>query len=314
MRDHVRPIVTLRWKEFLQDPDNIWKANKYARTASQSTAIPTLVLGAETAGTDKDKAKMLMDSFFPVPPEPAYGRGTGLRPEHVPSRGVPRRLSPLTDDEIREAIFRSHPKKAPGSDELTFEMWRHLLPYVSDWLRWIYQSSMDLGYVPRSWRTAKIVALKKPGKTDYTVPKAYRPISLLPTISKALEAIMASRLAYLAERYSLLPTNHFGGRKQRSCEQALNVLIEKIREAWRGRRILTLVTFDVQGAFNGVHPSVLEQRLRERHIPEKMVKWIRSFCEDRTGSVVLGNHTSALSPIGHAGIPQGVVSEQHVTS
>lgn len=108
---------------------------------------------------------------------------------------------------------------------------------------------MDLAYVPKSWRTAKIVALKKPGKSDYTIPKAYRPISLLPTISKALEAIVATRLSYLAERYSLLPTNHFGGRKQRSCEQALDVLIEKILEAWRANQVLSLVTFDVQGAF-----------------------------------------------------------------
>ena len=35
--------------------------------------------------------------------------------------------------------------------------------------------------------------------------------------------------------------------------------------------MLSLVTFDVQGAFNGVHPAVLEERLRERSVPEKMV-------------------------------------------
>jgi len=56
-------------------------------------------------------------------------------------------------------------------------------------------------------KTAKIVAPKKPGRADYTVPKAYRPISLLPTMSKSHEVIVAARLFYLAERYSLLPTN-----------------------------------------------------------------------------------------------------------
>jgi hypothetical protein len=90
---------------------------------------------------------------------------------------------------------------------------------------------------------------------------------------------MASRLSYLAERYSLLPTNHFGARKQRSYEQALDVLVERIFEAWRGNRVLSLVTFDVQGAFNGVYPAVLEERLRKCYVPEGMVKWIRSFCK-----------------------------------
>jgi hypothetical protein len=169
----------------------------------------------------------------------------------------------------------------------------------------MYQSSLDLGYVPKLWRTAKIVALKKPGKSDYTLPKAYRPISLLPTISKGLESIVAARLSYLAERYSLLPTNHFGARKQRSCVQAPDILVEKIFEAWEGKRVLSLVTFDVQGAFNGVHPAVLEDRLRERSVPDGMVRWIRSFCEDRSGSVMVGGHVSECSPIAQAGIPQG---------
>lgn len=45
--------------------------------------------------------------------------------------------------------------------------------------------------------------------------------------------------------------------------QALDVLVKKIFEAWKGKRVLSLVTFDVQGAFNVVHPAVLECRLRE---------------------------------------------------
>ena len=293
------------WKEFLEDPNNIWKANAFARTASQGTTIPTLHRETLTAESDEEKADMLMATFFPVPPEPMPGRGAAERRRKVGTGKVPEELPRVTEEEIRQAIYRSNPKKAPGADEISFEMWRRLLQYVGPWLRWIYQASLDLAYVPKSWRTAKIVALKKPGKSDYTVPKAYRPISLLPTISKGLEAIVATRLSYLAERYSLLPTNHFGGRKQRSCEQALDVLIEKILEAWRANKVLSLVTFDVQGAFNGVHPKVLEKRLRERSVPDSMVRWIRSFCEQRTGRVVVGNYTSPLSPIVHAGIPQG---------
>ena len=295
----------LHWKEFLEDPQNIWKANRFTRVASQNATVPTLVHGGVAAETDEEKANMLMATFFPTPPEPSSGRGTAKKASRTGMRKVPQEVPKITDEEIRQAIFRSNPRKAPGADEITFEMWRQLLQYVGPWIRWIYQNSLNLGYAPRSWRTAKIVSLKKPGKADYTVPKAYRPISLLPTISKGLEAIIATRLSYLAERYCLLPTNHFGARKQRSCEQALNVLVEKIFEAWRANRVLSLVTFDVQGAFNGVHPAVLEDRLRERYVPEVMVKWIRSFCEQRTGNVVVGKYTSALTSIAHAGIPQG---------
>ena len=50
-----------------------------------------------------------------------------------------------------------------------------------------------------------IVVLRKPGKGDYTVPGAYRPISLLNTLGKLLEAVMAKRLSYYVEKYGLLP-------------------------------------------------------------------------------------------------------------
>jgi hypothetical protein len=70
--------------------------------------------------------------------------------------------------------------------------------------------------------------LRKPGKADYTLLKAFRPISLLPTISKGLEAVVAVRLSYITEKHNLLLANHFGARPRRSAEQALNVLVERI--------------------------------------------------------------------------------------
>ena len=86
-------------------------------------------------------------------------------------------------------------------------------------------------HVPKQWKTARIITLRKPGKADYTRPKAFRPISLLPTISKGLEAVVAARLSYMTEKYNLLPMNHFGARPRRSAEQALNVLVERIYQA-----------------------------------------------------------------------------------
>jgi hypothetical protein len=85
----------------------------------------------------------------------------------------------------------------------------------------LFQTLMDEGYVPTQWREAKIVPLKKPGKGDYMIVKAWRPISLLATLGKIMEAVVAEHISYMVERYSLLPENHFGAQKQRSTEQAL---------------------------------------------------------------------------------------------
>jgi hypothetical protein len=170
---------------------------------------------------------------------------------------------------------------------------------------WLYNTSLELGHIPQRWKTARIVTLRKPGKADYTLPKAFRPISLLPTISKGLEAAVAARLSYITETHDLLPANHFGARPRRSAEQALNALVERIYQAWRQRKVLSLVSFDVKGAFNGVHSSVLEKRLAARRVPSLAVKWIRNFCDRRYAQVIVRNFESEVSQIEYAGIPQG---------
>jgi hypothetical protein len=112
------------------------------------------------------------------------------------------------------------------------------------------------------------------------------------------------RLSYLAETYRLLPENHFGGRPNRSAEQALNLMVKKIHEAWRAYRVMSLVSFDMQDAFNGVHLSVLADWLRERRVPGDLVAWIESLCNGREASAVVGDYESPVSEVEHAGITQ----------
>ena len=154
----------------------------------------------------------------------------------------------LTKEEIKRAVFKANPWKAPGSDGLPAMAWRQIWPVVENWIVAIFRQSLQQGILPHQWRNAKIIPLRKPGKPDYTIAKAYRPISLLPTLGKALEALAAERISYVVEQHGLLPTNHFGARKRRSTEQALTLLQEHIYGAWRSKRVLSLVSFDVKGA------------------------------------------------------------------
>jgi hypothetical protein len=65
------------------------------------------------------------------------------------------------------------------------------------------------------------------------------------------------------------------------------------------------VSFDVKGAFNGVHTRVLTQRLAERRVPNPIVEWIRDFVSNRHAQVTVSEYESEVSEIEYAGIPQG---------
>ena len=67
-----------------------------------------------------------------------------------------------------------------------------------------------------------------------------------------LEAVVTERILYAAEEYKPLPENHFRARKKRFAEQALTLLQEIIYKSWRNKKIVSLISFHVKGAYNGV--------------------------------------------------------------
>ncbi|KAM4058156.1 endonuclease-reverse transcriptase domain-containing protein [Hirsutella rhossiliensis] len=117
--------------------------------------------------------------------------------------------------------------------------------------------------------------------------------------------VVAERISYAVEAHGLLPANHFGARKRRSADQALVLLQERIYKAWRMGRVLSLVSFDVKGAYNGVCKERLLERMKARGIPSRLVKWVDAFCSERTASVVVNGHTSEQQALAQAGLPQG---------
>ena len=105
--------------------------------------------------------------------------------------------------------------------------------------------------------------LQKPGKPDYTDPKAYRLIILLNTLGKALKTVVTKRVRFLAETHTLLPHTQMGARKQRSVDIALYLLLEKIRTVWAGNkpRVTTLLSLNVASVFNRVSHTRLTHNL-----------------------------------------------------
>ena len=181
-------------------------------------------------------------------------------------------------EEVERKVFAPSSWKAPGGDGLPAMVWKQLWPAVKEKVLYLFQTSLATGILPTQWKEAKIIPLKKPEMGNYTIANAWRPISLLPTLGKILESVVAERISYLTETFGLLPTNHFGARKQRSAEQSLLLLQECIYKAWRSRKVLSLISFDVKGAYNGVYKERLLLRLQARGIPRFIVRWIDSFC------------------------------------
>ena len=113
--------------------------------------------------------------------------------------------SELTVTEVTQAILLTKKDNAPGPDGIPNRVLHRIACVSPTLLRNIFQACLNLGIQPKRWKEATVVMLRKPGKPDYTDPKAYRPISLLNTLGKALKTVIVKRVRFLAELYALLP-------------------------------------------------------------------------------------------------------------
>lgn len=299
--DAIRQQKKMHWSEFLADNNNIWKAAKYLKSGDDAAFGKVTQLrkaDGSTTANNGEQAEELLSQFFPLPPKEIEDEGA--KPQRAPVT-----MPELTLEEVERQLFAAKSWKAPGEDGLPAIVWKQVWPVVKHWVVAIFRASLEEGTLPDQWRHAKIIPLKKPNKEDYTIAGAWRPISLLATLGKVLESVIAERISHAVETYGLLPTNHFGARKQRSAEQALLLLQEQIHIAWRRHLVVSLVSFDVKGVYNGVCKERLLQRMKARGIPEKLLRWVEAFCSNRTATIQINGTSSEVRQLPQAGLPQG---------
>lgn len=101
---------------------------------------------------------------------------------------------PIELEEILRVLKGMSSSKAPGDDGFTADICLRSFQTAPTIFQAILNRCLYLGCFPRVWKRARIVIIRKPGKTDYTSPKSYRPIGLLPINGKVLERIICSRI------------------------------------------------------------------------------------------------------------------------
>ena len=110
----------------------------------------------------------------------------------------------------------------PGWDELSHHIFLSISKYLIEPLRYIINLSFSEGVVPIEMKIARVVPLLK--AQDPHQFSNYRPISILPIISKILERLVHTRLSKFLTKYDILYKYQFGFREQHSTDLALNLL------------------------------------------------------------------------------------------
>lgn len=169
-------------------------------------------------------------------------------------------------------------------------------------LAFLVNLCLSQGIFPANLKVAKTIPIYKKG--DPSLPKSYRPISIIPVIAKVFETVMYQQLITYFERNELLSSAQHGFRKNKSTVTAVRTLIEGIQEAFEEEESVLLTLLDLSKAFDCVSHEILLTKLRNYGIDGAVYDVFQSYLQNRQQVVSIQGATSDVVAVEY-GVPQG---------
>ena len=278
--------------------ESLWKAARW-RHGRRQRNIPALSTENGLSSDHTDMTTALRSRFFkdnPPPVEQAFPDD----PEPLPQRNS----YPITDAEIAEALKGASNTSAPGKSSHGWKLVKWAWEACPTWFVTLFNSCLDTGLHPKSWKTALIAVVPKPGKSDYSLPKSYRPVALLECLGKLLEKVITKRILHDVGAFNLVPTNQFGARPHSSTVHAGLALTHDIATAHAKGSCCGSLQLDIQGFFDNINHDRLIHTFRILGFAHEICQWLTSFLSDRVVQLRFNGFVSDPIDI-TVGSPQG---------
>ncbi len=306
----IRAAKRKSWRQFCSEVESTKEISTLVRILDGNKGQKNISLlrdGTRVAKSPDEALGILMNKHFPSSVEGKKATGVDewvSTPSPLPFwKGMEEVISYITVDKVRLALESFGKMKAAGPDEMRPIILQKLDDSMLECITALYKATMRSGYTPTLWRTMKVVFLAKPGKSDYSVPKAYRPITLSSFVLKGLERVVQW---YILEKIIPEPlVNQHAYTRGLSTETALSAFTSEVESMlMRGRKVLA-VSLDCSGAFDTISFDAAAKAMRGRGIPECIVRWYDGILRNREVRADLQGCSKKVCP--GMGSPQGGV-------
>ena len=210
----------------------------------------------------------------------------------------------INPDIVLKCINDLKSKSSFGHDKISSITLKHIGTEIAPTLSLIINQSLLTGIFPDSLKIAKIVPVFK--KEDPHITDNYRPISLLPIISKIFEKIVFKQVYEYFTINKLLYKNQYGFRKKHSTELAGLELNDIIINNLDNEKIPIAIFLDLSKAFDTIDHQILLKKLHHYGITGIPLKWFESYLTNRKQYVQYKDATSDYSML-KTGVPQGSI-------
>ena len=174
------------------------------------------------------------------------------------------------------------------------------LPYILHPLIHILNSCIYQSNFPQQWKSARVTPLHKGG--DKTNPSNYRPISVLPILSKVYERIILNTLLQHLHKNHIISDRQSGFRKNHSCGTAMHHLHTTWTGMVKAKQTVAILFLDFHKAFDMVNHQLLLNKLREIWVGGKLFSTLQSYLSNRSQCVLINGAISSRLAV-TSGVP-----------
>ncbi|CAG4937325.1 unnamed protein product [Colias eurytheme] len=207
----------------------------------------------------------------------------------------------FSDLDVKKSLL-SISSTAVGCDNVSRAMILPIIDIVIPVIAHILNFSISSGVFPSVWKDTYVIPLpKKPNPSSFS---EFRPISILPFLSKILERLVHQQLNTFINKHNILNPLQSGFRPGHSTATALVKITDDIRAGMDDRLLTVLTLLDFSNAFNCVDFDILLKILSSHNMSALVLQWLHSYLSGRRQRIKIDDSLSSWSNL-TAGVPQG---------
>ena len=216
------------------------------------------------------------------------------------------KFSVVTEENIDKIIRNLKLHTSTGIDKISSAFIKSFSYILSKPLTYLINLSLTNGVFPDSLKIAKVLPIFKGNNLDINSLNNYRPISVLPILSKIFERAVYNQIYDYFTSNNLLYISQYGFRRNHSTELAVTEFVDNVFKFLDNGINPIAIFMDLSKAFDTInHPTIL-YKLRHYGISDNELNWFQSYLSNRKQLVCLDDYTSSLSTI-TTGVPQGSI-------
>ena len=205
---------------------------------------------------------------------------------------------------IEKIISSMKLNTATGNDDISTKILKDASHTISPYLCSIINLGYKINEFPSSMKKATITALHK--KKDVNLISNYRPISILPAISKIIEKSATNQLVRYLEGNNILSTNQHAYRNRHSTVTCLAEVVDLLYKLWDDQKYAAIISLDLSKAFDSISHQLLLNKLANQGLSENAILWVKSYLSGRSQVTKFQHFTSTEENV-TAGVPQGSI-------